>query len=315
MKHWIKRAGIALVGLAILAPAIFLVGCSTDQPVQSTVVDNTDVNRVVTAPPEGQVQFTATVATTDAGTRTLTFDEVDYVVVAAEDCEIARMVDGEAVTIAFEDIIVGDYIKVCGLTQDDGSVLAHRIRVYCEGCANYDVAFRDKIATIDYTGMSFTVEGRTETIFVDENTLIWTTMGSGMALSETGEGGGGDERTRSRGIRDVALEFTDLAVGNTVEVRAVIEGAATLRAVMIKVAAESYRPCLEFDATIATLDYDTRDITFDGLDWDGWVCPSAVLTDADDNALLLEDFGIGDAVSVKGRVQDDGTLLICYMSL
>ncbi len=270
------------------------------------------------AAPDGQVQFAAVVATTDAATRTLTFDGVDYVAVAAEDCEIVRLSAGEETVVDFADILVGDSVKVCGWPQDDGTVLANRIRIYCtcsEDCVNYDLKFRDQIATIDYAGGTFTVAGMTETIAVDDNTVIWTTVGGGMAAGEVDYAAaptGGV--TRDGGIRKVELAFTDLAEGYTVQVKAVIEDAVTLRAVEIKVAGESYEACNLFDATLASVDLDTRTVTFDGLDWIGVVCQNALLTGSDGTTLLLEDFAAGDFVTVKGFPLEGDTLKVCALT-
>ncbi len=305
----IRLAGKCLIGAVV---GLLVLGCSGELPLGTS---NTASLPQLTAPPDGQVQFVAVVATVDATTRTLTFDGVEYVAIADPDCEIVRIVAGEETAIEFADIIVGDSMKVCGLTQEDGTILAHRIRIYAtDGCINYDVKFRDQIVTIDYAGGTFTVAGMTETIVVDGNTTIWTTVGGGMAAGETDLTTNGGNVTRDAGVRRVELAFTDVAEGYVVEVKALIEDAATLRAVEIKVAGESYEECNLFEATLATVDLNTRTVTFDGLDWIGAVCQNALLNDADGAVLLLEDFATGDLVSVKGIPLEGDTLRVCAMT-
>jgi len=305
----IRLAGKCLIGIVF---GLLVLGCSSELPLGTS---NTANGPQLTAPPDGQVQFVAVVATIDLATRTLTFDGVEYVAIADPDCEIVRIVAGEETAIEFADIMVGDSMKVCGLTQEDGTILAHKIRIYAtDGCINYDVKFRDRIVTIDYAGGTLTVAGMTETIVVDENTRIWTTIGGGMAAGETDVTNDGGSVSRDAGVRRVELAFTDLAEGYVVEVKALIEDAATLRAVEIKVAGESYEECRLFEATLATVDLDTRAVTFDGLDWIGVVCQNALLNDADGAVLLLEDFAAGDFVSVKGIPLEGDTLKVCVLT-
>lgn len=306
----IRLAGKCLVGTVL---TLLVLGCSGELPFGPSPSAG---QPQLTAPPEGLVQFVAVVATTDEATRTLTFDGVDYVVVADADCEIVRIIAGDETVVTFADIVVGDSVKVCGLTQDDGSILAHKIRIYAnDGCINYDLRFRDQIVTIDYAGGAFTVAGMTETIVVDNNTVIWTTVGGGMAASGDGyDGDPGGTVARDAGVQRVTLAFTDLAEGYVVEVKALIEDAATLRAVEIKVASESFRECQLFEATLASVDLATRIVTFDGLDWIGTVCQNALLSDTDGTALLLEDFAAGDLVSVKGIPLEGDTLKVCAMA-
>ena len=309
----IKLAGKCFTGMALAVLALLFVDCSGDAPLQPTQ----DVNSgqpVTVAPPEGQVTFVAVVASVDVATRTLTFQATDYVVIADDDCEIVRLVAGVATIVDFDNIVVEDSIRVCGIVQEDGTVLANRIRIYStDGCINYDLEFRDEIATIDYAAGTFTVVGRSETIIVGSNTVIWTVIGGGMATAEGGSGSG-DGVGRQKEIRQTILAFTDLAVGYVVEVKALIEDTETLQAVSIKVAGESFSPCLEFEAALATIDLDTRTVTFDGSAWIGWICQNALLLDADGTPLLLEDFAIGDYVAVKGSLLEGDTLKVCSMT-
>lgn len=307
-----RLAGKCLAGALM---ALLALGCSGESPLTTSSATG---QPLLTAPPDGQVQFVAVVATADAMTHTLTFDGIDYVVIADDDCEIVRITAGDETVVEFADIVAGDSLKVCGLTQEDGTILAHRIRIYCTcdaDCINYDIKFRDRIVTIDYAGGSFTVAGMTETILIDGNTVIWTTLGGGMAAGETDyTGDQSGPVSRDAGIRRVELAFTDLAEGYIVQVKAIIEDAATLRAVEIKVAGESYEECNRFEAVLAAVDLDTRTVTFDGLDWIAVICPNALLSDAEGAVLGLEDFAAGDLVSVKGFPLESDTLKVCALT-
>ena len=81
------------------------------------------------AQPEGQVKFVSTVATIDLTERTLTFTDAGYVVIAADDCEIFRMAAGVPTPVLFSDIQIGGSVKICGILQDDNTVLAYKIRI------------------------------------------------------------------------------------------------------------------------------------------------------------------------------------------
>lgn len=78
---------------------------------------------------EDQIKFVSTVATIDLAERTLTFADADYVVIAADDCEIFRMAAGVPIPVLLSDIQIGDMVKICGVLQADNTVLAYKIRI------------------------------------------------------------------------------------------------------------------------------------------------------------------------------------------
>lgn len=308
------RIRTAAGGLFTLIMLMALMGCSGDgvlQPNQSETVLLKSGNSGSTALDE-QVQINGRVATIDAATRTLTLADLSYLVTAADDCEIVSISEGVATPIEFSDILVGDSVRVCGLLDDSDNILAHRIRVYDESeCPDY-ITFRDSIATIDYAATTFTVFGRTEVITADANTVVWAVLGYKHNSLGSGEGPYAEQH-RSKMDRDTILTFTDLFVGAVVEVKAIAVDPNTLYAVSIKLAGSNYRECVTFEASLASVDVDTREVTFAELAWVGLVCQGAELIGVDGEPLTLADFAVGEFVAVKGFVLSEDTLQVCRM--
>ena len=247
-------------------------------------------------------------------------DELAESIVADADCYVFTMVEGAETPITFDEITLGDSIQACGNYLDGSTFLANRIRVYGENeCPDYDVSFRDTIVAIDYAAGTFTVIGRSETIKVDENTLIWGLLGNSNSLGGTDDfspsGGGTIEESKDQRLTYITYTFTDLEVGDIVEVKAFIEDETTLLAAVIKVANCADKQSLTFTATLATVDCDTRIVTFDGETWIGAVCPGAILLDADGAVMTLCELQTGDLFAVKGFPLEGDTLKICEMVL
>lgn len=322
-----RALAITLLGTAAL---MFAFGCSGDRSIgpetgsaSLAVVDG--MNAAVTA--GDPVQVSGRVLTTDPATRTLTFLDLPYTAVAADDCEILRLDDPpDGVPIAFEDIQVGDSVMVCGIMDEDNILLAHKIKVYVvQECDSYDVGFRETITAIDYTAGTFAVTNRTETITVDENTLIWGNLivshdgGDGISGPQTPDGSSLLRRSPFenpyRKIETVIYEFTDLQVGDEVEVRADIVDPGTLLALKIKVANCNFKKSVEFVGYIATIDAAERVVTFQDMSWIATVCPGASLLDVGGQPITLDDFSVGELVAVKGFPLDTDALQICEMQL
>jgi len=297
-----------------IALAIALTGCSKDTPLEPTTGANLNTTSPLFAATGDPVIFDARVATTTPATRTLTFIGTSEVVVAADDCEIFKMEYGIEIPILFTDIAVNDSVHICGVRQDDGTVLANRIHVF--GVCNdedpdpCDVSFRDTITSIDYVAGTFTVAGRTEVIHVDENTIIWGTFPAKVpgSLDEIGyltdDGAAVLKGRADYGYHTQAADtfylFTDLKVGSVVDVGADIIDANTLLARAIKlIVCVEVAVSEEFTATLATVDCDNRLVTFTGLSWIGQVCPGAELFDANGDPITFCDFAAGDQVMVK----------------
>ncbi len=311
-----KLAVMLLLGVfALLA----ISGCSSDQPLAPTkALSATDDANYAVAPGD-KVQFAARVATTNQDRQMLTFAGVPDTVVASHNCLIVRLKNDQETPIPFSDIHPGDSVGVEGTRQQNGNVIATRLQLCLDGAGSYDVAFRDTILTIDYANNTFTVKGRTEAITVDENTVIWGQIIVSREPNSLGDGTGegyqyqtGDQK--NRGQHDTTLAFTDLVVGDIVEVRANIVDESTLLAVTIKVANCGQSSCLKFYSYLASIDVDTRIVTFTDQTWIGWVCNGAQLTGLSDETITLADFVVGDYVYVKGYPTTGDTLKICQMS-
>ncbi len=247
----------------------------------------------------------------------MAFAGVPDTVFALQNCEMFKVMAGFQVRIQFGDFQLGDSVEVHGQRHANGDVIAQRLRIMAsDGTCGYDLAFRDSIASIDYAAGTFTVYNRTETITTDENTVIRGTLTSQQNAVFKNVGPQNNQNRDCMGKdRDTLYAFTDLQVGDVVEVKATIVDEATLLAVKIKIANCDAKQCVTFDAVIGTIDLAARNVTFIDLDWLGWVCPNALLLDSDGGDLLLEDFNEGDQVTVKGFPTEEGTLKICVLTL
>ena len=315
-----------LVGVLLLGFLAFgLWGCSNSNPIDSTPATTSSAGFAAYLAVGDAVQYSGTITEIDAANSILICSGIDYPVIVPEDCDIAKVDQGDIIDLTFADLAVGDSVKVCGIYQEDETILANRIRVcVVPVCPDYDVALHEEITDIDYGAGTFTVANRTETFVIDENTTIWgvNTHYDGNADTETGSTGTGngflkiipDQYNR---VTHIALAFTDLKVGDVVEVKAYYTDDPTvLRAAVIKLANEyNACRCIFITAPLASIDCDTRMVTFDGIDWAGYVCPGALLLDADGNEMVLCDFSVGDVVSAKGFALDETTLQLTSMIL
>ncbi len=322
-----KSARTLAMALLAMAAILFAFGCSGDRSTGPEIGSSSfpmedGLNAAVTA--GDPVQVAGRVLTTDPATRTLTFLDLTITAVAADDCEIIRLEDPpDGIPITFEDILVGDSVMVCGIMDEDNTLLANRIRVYVvQDCDTYDVGFRETITSIDYAAGTFTVTNRTETITIDENTYIWGNLivshnGDGTMSTQTPAVSGLLRRspfeTVDREIEKVIYEFTDLQVGDEIEVRADIVDAGTLLALKIKLVNCNDKKSVEFVGYIATLDVASRVVTFRDLPWIAVVCPGASLLDVNGLPIVLDDFYVGEMVAVKGFPLDTDALQICEM--
>lgn len=309
-RHFLILAGLVMILLA---------GCSADNPIESANVTATTALQPAFLIAGDPIQIQARVATIDPDQMMLTFVDYTEIAVADEETEIFTMQQGVEVPVTFDYIKIGDSVQVCGTYQDNGYILANKIRVYLESeCPDYDLSFRDYITAIDYDAGTFTVSERTETITTDDATVVWGVDG-GKVEFDTQEasvnyGTGAKVVVGSVPTYNyVEYAFTDLKVGDLVEVKANVVNSSTLLAVSIKLAGSNFQDCVEFDAVIASLDCGTRIVTFEDFNWIGWVCPGAILTASDGTTLDLCDFAVGDNVAVKGLPIEGDSLKICVM--
>lgn len=312
--RWTKLVGRLLVGVFV---SLAMSGCSSDQPLAPpNVVSSTGDGNYVVAPGD-QVQFAARVATTDQNRLMLTFIGQPDTVVAAHNCQIVRLNNGQDTPIPFSEIHPGDSVDVHGTRQQNQNVIANRLQLCEDGAGCYDVSFRDTILAIDYANNSFTVKGRTETITVDANTVIWGQISYSREQISLGDGSGPayqEKEGKGFGRHDTTLAFSDLVAGDVVEVKANVVSPGILLALRIKVANCGQHPCLEFRSYLASVDVAAKIVTFTDQTWIGWVCQGAKLTGLSDETLTLADFAVGDYVNVKGYETTGDTLRICQMS-
>lgn len=313
--RWTKLAGRLLVGVFI---SLAISGCSSDQPMAPSNVLG-DGNYAVA--PNDPVQFAARVATTVQDRRMLTFVGRPDTVVAAQNCQIVRLNNGQDTPIPFSEIHPGDSVDVRGLRQRIRYVIANRLQLCPDDTGRYDVAFRDTILTIDYANNSFTVKGRTEVITVDSNTVIWGVIVffRGPNALDDGSGEGyryqADVKNGGQGRHDTTLAFSDLTVGDVVVVKANIVDSNTLLAVNIMLANFGQHPFqIEFRSYLASVDVVAKTVTFTDQTWIGF-CRGARLTGLSGETLTLADFEVGDYVKVKGYPITGDTLKISQMSM
>jgi len=302
----------------ILALAFIIGGCSNDNlsgPV-GTNTTGSDMDGSFLAG-QGPLKINAQIKTTDQNQLMLTFEGTNEVAVAMHNCEIVRYNNEIDAPIPFSDITPGEMAMVWGHSEQNGYVNAYRIRLYGGNCPNYDAAFRDTIASIDYAAGTFTVFGRTETIQTDENTVIWTRNGSEshrnieiMQMRNQYQIG---SAAKIMANYDIYLEFTDLQVGYVVEVRANIIDENNLLAAVIKIPFSNYRECVNFQDYLATINVETNTVTFVNSAWIGLVCNNAMLLGLDGEALTLGDFAAGDYVAIRGLPLEGDEFKICRM--
>lgn len=312
--------------LVSLAAVLIVVGCNRQappDPFSSTASSESAFSQFAAV---GQVQFSARVETNDQNRLMLTFENRTDTVIALHNCQIVRLKGSTEAPIPFSDIKPGDSLGISGNQNQNGYVYATKLQL-CEpgDGTGYDLAFRDTIVSIDYAAGTFMVKNHTQIIVVDENTELWgsitrqmygpfdpNTDPNGQCNNTAGKvaaNGNGSYQVS----HDTTLVFSDLQVGNTVEVRANIVDEATLLAGKIKLVNCPDQLCVTFEGTIATLDVAARVVTFDALPWIGVVCPGAQLTGLDGESLTLADFAIGDYVSAKAFPLTGDTLKICQM--
>lgn len=306
-----------VAGSALLL--IGVIGCQ-DSPVAPTSTVDQTITPVVATTLDDPIKLCARIQTADYNRRMLTLGGCPDTVVAYQNCQITRFKEGGEAPIPFDSLAPGDSVDITGERNMDGYVYAYKITVLAKKAyGNFDVAFRDTLATVDYAAGSFTVLHHPETIVVDESTLIWNVVkqwsggeGGNKGTEPSGSFGGGDEE---RPEHLVYYALTDLQPGDVIELRANRIDETTLLAVYVKVAeCDPVARCERFESTIASLDLDTRILTFADSPWISWVCPKAKLLDADGLPLTLADFAVGEAVSVKGVPLAGDTLRVCEMT-
>lgn len=258
-----------------------------------------------------ELEFGGRVSTINATARTLTLGGSPATINVLANADITN--HDLQVQIDLSEIVVGDSVEIRGTSQPNGSVLADRVRLRkTDGMEDADLEFKATITGIDYSNRTFTVSGRTETIQIDSNTVVYAHLSrSESNLSKRGHGSDDGGRL---GANDTLLDFTSLEVGDSVEVHANIVNATTLLAVAIELEDRDGIPDdVEFKATIAAIDPVSRLITFSGQTWEGTVSQTAILAGLNNEPLTLGDFAAGQLVEVKGFPGSGTALLVVSM--
>ncbi len=256
-----------------------------------------------------EVEFGGRVATINALARTMTFVGNPATINVMPNAEV--MNHDLQIQIDLSEIIVGDSVDIRGTNQPDGSILADRVRLRKpDALEDSDLEFESRITAIDYSAGTFSVTGRTETITVDASTIIY----AHLSHSEDGLGKRGRGSDDAIGAMDTLLSFTDLKVGDSVEVHANFVNASTLQAVRIELEdLDGVIEDIQFTAAIATIDVATRTVTFVGQTWNGSVSATAVLTGFNNEPIALDNFQVGQLVEVKGFPGAGSTLQVVRM--
>jgi hypothetical protein len=219
---------------------------------------------------------------------------------------LVRKVDGVETPILLSEILVDDSLDIKGYQNPDFSVQAVRVRIRVAGdddSNDEDVEFTAMIASIDTLTGTFTVIGRTETIITDANTRIFAKVRVRRESGRVTSDGDGDT---SRVMEEIP--FSALQVGFVVEVHANFAPDSQLLATRIELEdgfedeLEDEDDEREFKATITTINYSTREVSFDGSFGTGVVSVDAQLEGLNGESVSFDHFVVGQLVEAKGYV-------------
>ena len=178
--------------------------------------------------------------------------------------------------LTFAQLKVGDFVRVEGTLQKDGSVLAREIEVLSLGIAPPEAELEGIIDRINAAQKSLTVSGHT--VVTNSDTRI------------------------RRG--DETIAFADLKVGDRVHVRGTLQKDGSILASKIKVA-PGFVARVELEGIIEKIDAPQATLTVSSL---------TVRTDSQtrlerrDQLIAFSDLRVGDRVHVRGTPQA-GTIL------
>lgn len=262
---------------------------------------------------QNETEFQGIVESIDAGSRTMTVSSFPNLITVAMNAEIVQKDRGIETPIGLADIIPGDFVEIKGNSQPDGSVLATRVRLRLNmDDIRTDLEFKSVISSIDYLAGTFTVESRPETITTDANTTVFLRSGRHDDIGTSASGGDDDDGDDDGRWKEPAA-FTDLSVGDLVEVHADFVDANTLYAAVIELEDDGADAEVEFKDFINTIDPNTGSVTFQNNSWSGTVLESAILLGLNGETLMLSDFSSGELVEVHGFQTGEGTFDIVMM--
>lgn len=268
--------------------------------------------------PGAEIELKGVIFAIDAIARTLSLagDATNYVV--SPTARITQKMSGVSTTIELSQLASGDSVEVKGSTQADGSVLLSSIKVELEHVEDMrtELEFMATISAIDYANGTFTVNGHPETIRTDSNTVIFMkqnidSSGQSAAKPVSDDDGEGfkDEDLRA------PIAFSDLRVGDYVEVHANRVDASTLYAVAIELEDGAFEDGLEveFTAVLASVDPGTSSVTFVGRTETGQIASGADLRGLSNESVTLASFAAGQNVEVKGFALPNGNIQVVRM--
>ncbi len=228
----------------------------------------------------GQAQAQGTVQSVDSGSMSFTVQESDGSVVTV-DTDSSTMFEMGGQPASFSDLAVGQTVEVEGTAQSDGSILASQVNIEVE-----ETEVSGTVQSIDSGSMSFTVQESDGTmVTIDTNSSTVFRMGNQSA------------------------SFTDLAVGDSVEVTGITQADGSVLASRVNIEAPETQP-VEIQGTVSSIDTTggtfvvttaSGDVTVDtnaSTQWHGQGHPSGI-----------GDLAVGDQVQVEGTMQGDGSLL------
>ncbi len=175
--------------------------------------------------------------------------------------------------IGFSDLKVGDYVEIEAIVLDDGRYLAREIELQ-QDPGDMEIEVEGFITALGRD--SLVVEGIT--FFVDPNTMI-------------------------QGEHHTPLSFSDLQVGDYVEVKGVLQPDSTLLATRIKV--KNRMKMFEIKGFIEAIGSDT--LVVNG--WGFRVDSSTRIVDDEGESIPFDQLQVGYFVEVKAERQPDGTYL------
>ncbi len=180
------------------------------------------------------------------------------------------ILDGRYMPATLNDLKKGQIVKVKGFIQDDGSVLAYKIKAK------------------DFWMAHFNIEGVIEALSADKITVQGVTFNI-------------DSATIFYNYDHTPIQFTDLTVGQTVKVKAVRETDGSYLALTVKLT-DKNKTHIEVTGPIQYIGADSvkvNDVMF-------FVDSATVIYDLQDNPMPFADLKIDQIVEVKGVLQADG---------
>ena len=186
-----------------------------------------------------------------------------------------RVRDDDDAPIAFSDLMVGDEVEIDAMRRLDGSLLALEIEREDDGRDDDDIEIEGRIQAIGAD--SLVVNGIT--VYVDGN-------------------------TRVEDDDDMPIPFSDLMVGDPVEIDAVRLGDGTLLATEIERDDDGRDDDdLEFEGRIQSIGADSLVVNAITVYVDG----NTRVEDDDDNPIAFSDLQVGDRVEIHAVLRADGS--------